>query len=55
MSTRMTLEGIGEDGVCRYVATLVPVVSGRVGYVVRILPGHPDLHNPLDTGLVYWA
>ncbi|MCK9520142.1 MAG: alpha-glucan family phosphorylase, partial [Dehalococcoidia bacterium] len=54
-STRMELAGVGEDGVCRYEASLSPEIHGRVGYVVRVLPWHEDLHNVMDLGLVYWA
>jgi starch phosphorylase len=29
--------------------------SGLYGYTVRILPRHPDLHNPWALGLAHWA
>lgn len=29
--------------------------TGRFGYTVRILPSHPNLIYPLDTGLISWA
>ncbi|HEX6031749.1 MAG TPA: alpha-glucan family phosphorylase [Tepidiformaceae bacterium] len=51
----LTFEGRTEDAVCHYTGTFDPVVSGRIGYAVRVLPAHPDLRNPLDTGLVLWA
>ncbi|MCC7366749.1 MAG: alpha-glucan family phosphorylase [Dehalococcoidia bacterium] len=51
----MTYESMGEDGICRYRATIAPETSGRVGYVVRVLPAHANLHNALDLNLVYWA
>lgn len=54
-SVPMALEGVAEDGVCRYTATVAPDVSGRVGYVVRVLPWHEDLPNVMDLGLVCWA
>jgi starch phosphorylase len=53
--TPMAYEGTGEDGVCRYVCAYAPVESGRVGYAVRVLPGHPGLRNAADLGLVHWA
>lgn len=52
---RMEFEGQSEDGVCRYRATLTPETGGRVGYVVRLMPNHPDLPNAADMDLVYWA
>jgi starch phosphorylase len=29
--------------------------TGRFGYTVRILPRHPNLIYPVDTGLISWA
>lgn len=29
--------------------------TGRFGYTVRILPSHPNLIYPVDTGLITWA
>jgi starch phosphorylase len=29
--------------------------SGRMGHTVRVLPLHPDLHNPFRLGLILWA
>lgn len=29
--------------------------SGRHGFTVRVLPSHPDLASPYETGLVQWA
>jgi starch phosphorylase len=31
------------------------VKSGRHGLTVRVLPHHPDLVSPFDTGLILWA
>ena len=28
---------------------------GSHGYTLRILPRHPDLHDPLEMGLIRWA
>ncbi len=50
-----TLEDTAEDGICRFVAKFPPSVAGRAGYAVRVLPGHPALHNPFDLGLVSWG
>jgi hypothetical protein len=45
----------GENGVCRFEGTFTPLVAGRVGYAIRVLPGHADLHNVFGAGLVLWA
>lgn len=29
--------------------------SGRYGYTVRVLPHHPDMGDPYETGLITWA
>lgn len=46
---------INEDGICTFRGTLEPEEGGRAGYVIRVMPHHPDLHNPFATGLVHWA
>lgn len=51
----LIFEGQAEDGICHYRATFEPAARGRVGYAVRVLPRHPELRNPFDTGLVLWA
>ncbi|MBI2767947.1 MAG: alpha-glucan family phosphorylase [Chloroflexi bacterium] len=51
----MTCESVGADGVAHYTSSFIPAAGGRIGYTIRVLPSHPDLPNPLDTGLVYWA
>jgi starch phosphorylase len=51
----LAFESRTEEAVAHYTGTFRPVVSGRIGYAVRVLPAHPDLRNPLDTGLVLWA
>ncbi|HEY4669040.1 MAG TPA: hypothetical protein VIH05_04620, partial [Tepidiformaceae bacterium] len=54
-SVPMKLVGQGEDGTCRYTAEFVSDAGGAVGYTIRLMPSHPDLHNPLASGLVRWA
>jgi starch phosphorylase len=49
------LESRAEDGICHYQGTFEPAARGRVGYAIRVLPHHPELRNPFDTGLVLWA
>lgn len=51
----MSCETMGARGEFDYKATLTPAMSGRIGYKVRIVPGHPDVHNAMDLGLVRWA
>jgi starch phosphorylase len=42
------------DGVHVYEGTIGFAASGLHGYTIRILPAHPDLANPFDSGLIYW-
>ncbi len=44
-----------EDGICRYTGTFATTSGGRMGYAIRLLPFHPDLHDPFETGLIRWA
>jgi glycogen phosphorylase len=53
--TALTYESSSEDGVSRFSGMLEPQAGGRVGYRVRILPNHPDLHDPFAAGLALWA
>ncbi|MGI8925829.1 MAG: alpha-glucan phosphorylase, partial [Tepidiformaceae bacterium] len=45
----------GEDGLCRFSGAFRPAQSGRVGYVIRLMPTHPGLYDPFAIGLVQWA
>src|SRR5205085_10500974 len=38
-----------------YVGTIACTASGQYGFTVRVLPRHPDLPNPYETGLLYWG
>jgi len=51
------LQFVGGDGgtVCIYAGSFKPEVAGRIGWAIRVMPGHPDLHNPFATGLVRWS
>jgi starch phosphorylase len=51
----LVLTSRAEDGICHYEGTFTPSASGRIGYAIRVLPRHPELRNPLDTGLALWA
>lgn len=44
-----------EDGSSVFCGTFVPEQGGNMGYAIRILPWHPDLHSPFVTGLAHWA
>jgi len=51
----LVFQDMSEDGACRYVGTFTSDIGGMMGYAIRLLPLHPDLHNPFLTGLVRWA
>ncbi len=51
----LVFQDVSEDGACRYIGTFTSNVGGTMGYAIRLLPSHPDLHNPFLTGLVRWA
>jgi starch phosphorylase len=53
--TVMTAQLPQGSGVYTYATLLQCRASGLYGYTVRVLPAHPDLHNPLTLGLVQWA
>jgi starch phosphorylase len=42
-------------GALRYRGSFRCDSAGRYGYTVRIVPSHPDLGSPLETGCVAWA
>ena len=48
-------KGQAEDGTWSYAGSFEPAGGGRIGYAVRVLPRHPDLHDPFAPGLVRWA
>ncbi len=37
-----------------FVGQITCSTSGRQGFAVRILPGHPDLATPFEPGLIHW-
>ncbi|MEO6398608.1 MAG: hypothetical protein ABIP13_09095, partial [Tepidiformaceae bacterium] len=53
--SRMHLEQQTEDGTCVFSGTFAPIHGGSVGYAIRILPSHPDLRSPFETGLARWG
>ncbi|MEP7217099.1 MAG: alpha-glucan family phosphorylase, partial [Anaerolineaceae bacterium] len=53
--TSMTLVQQTADGNYAFRGAFAPAQGGSVGYTVRILPSHPNLHSPFVTGLAHWA
>ena len=51
----MKLEKTNPDGTHRFTGAIPCQSTGRHGYTIRVLPHHPDLDNPLDTGLILWG
>lgn len=51
----MTLNGEAPGGVATFGARLVCGQSGLHGYLVRVVPRHPDLPNPFEPRLVVWS
>ena len=51
----MKLEQSYPDGAHRYTGVIPCQDTGRHGFAIRVLPHHPDLGNPFDTGLVFWG
>jgi glycogen phosphorylase len=47
--------GQAEDGNWTFSGTFWPKEGGRSGYVVRLLPEHPDLRDAFAPGLALWA
>ena len=38
-----------------FIGTIECRTSGRQGYSIRVLPGHPDMVSPYESGLVQWG
>ncbi len=53
--TPMSLVLQTEDGNSVFSGTFAPEQGGSVGYAIRILPLHPDLHSPFVAGLAKWS
>jgi starch phosphorylase len=52
----MELRGLGDAaGHYRYSGRFTCEQAGRYGYTVRVVPTHPDLHNPADLGCIAWG
>jgi starch phosphorylase len=51
----MLPDGQIAEGLYVYQGKLPCSSSGQYGYALRVLPKHPDLANPLTTGLITWG
>ena len=51
----MTCDSRADDGRCLFRGLIPFRHTGKLGYAVRILPRHPLLVHPVDTGLVVWG
>jgi starch phosphorylase len=52
----MELRELGDaHGHYRYTGHFSCEQAGRYGYTVRVVPTHPDLHNPADLGCIAWG
>jgi len=51
----MSTNGSVSGSVWQYKGTIRCDSSGHYGYTVRVLPRHPNLGNPLESGLVCWG
>jgi starch phosphorylase len=52
----MSLDGPGDRrGEYRYQGAFACSQAGRYGFTVRVVPSHPDLATPAETGCVTWA
>jgi starch phosphorylase len=54
-SVPMKLVRSHEDGSHRFIGAIPCQTTGRHGFRIRVLPRHPDLGNPFDTGLILWG
>ncbi|MCC6798623.1 MAG: hypothetical protein IT325_00780, partial [Anaerolineae bacterium] len=44
-----------DENVHEFCATVDYHTTGKRGISVRVLPRHPDLADPIQTGLITWA
>ncbi len=54
-SVPMKLVRSNSDGTHRFIGAIPCQATGRHGFAVRVVPAHPDLGDPLDTGLILWG
>jgi len=55
ISVEMTADGNPHAGIYNYYCTTPISSSGRLGYSVRVLPGHRSLVHPHEMRLITWA
>jgi starch phosphorylase len=51
----LTPVGGNGDGNHKFEGTFTCAEAGSHGYTLRVVPFHPDLRDPLETGLIHWA
>jgi starch phosphorylase len=51
----MSVNGSPNAGVSNYRCATSFTISGRMGYSVRVLPGHRSQIHPFELGLISWA
>jgi starch phosphorylase len=51
----MYLDNRNGDGQATYRGSIPCVTCGPHGYTVRIFPAHPNLGDPVHTGLIHWG
>jgi starch phosphorylase len=55
-ATAMNSNGAPQQGSSfTYKGNIQCRASGQYGYAVRVMPKHPDLSNPFETGLITWG
>ena len=47
-------DSLDERRVATFIGAIPCRISGRHGYALRILPRHPDLAEPYESGMILW-
>ena len=55
LTVPMTSAGASPTGSWLFKGVIQCRASGNYGHAVRVLPKHPDLANPFETGLICWG
>ncbi len=55
MVAEMKSDGVGTEGVYRFVGAIRCDHTGQQGFTVRLIPSHPDLAQKHETTLITWA
>jgi starch phosphorylase len=54
-TVRLELASRADDGICTYTGAIPLETGGLRGFALRVTPTHPNLRDPLSTGLALWA